>query len=82
MKTARLAVAAFGLLAIAACGRNNPDQLNNDEITATQNLDELSDQAANVANEAQALENQAAELNQQARSEDNAAADDENIQGM
>ena len=86
MKKASLAAVAFGLLALAACNRSNPDQLNESETNQAQNLDELSNQAANVAAESQNLENQSALLNQQAQSLDNASGAqtpaDENIQGM
>jgi peptidoglycan hydrolase CwlO-like protein len=85
MKKASLAV-AFGLLALAACGRSNQDQLNQADVKQAGSLDELSDEAANVASEAQALENQADQLNQEAQAADSAAGaettNDEDIQGM
>jgi hypothetical protein len=84
MKKSSLAVVTFGLLALAACGRSDRDQLNAADINEMQSLDELSNEAANVAAEAQALENQAANLESEAQ--DNAAGAettyDENIAGM
>jgi ABC-type oligopeptide transport system substrate-binding subunit len=85
MKRASLAAVAFGLLALAACNRNNPDQLNQVETNqpSADNLDELSNQAANVAAESQALENQAEQLNRTAQNATGAQTPaDENIQGM
>jgi hypothetical protein len=86
MKIRTFALAASGLLALAACDRGNQDQLNASDVNATQNLDELSDDAANVASEAQALENHAEQLNQEAQDTQDAAGAqtpaDENIQGM
>jgi hypothetical protein len=85
MKHARLAVVAFGLIAVAACGRNNPDQLNQVETTqpAADDLDNLSNEAANVAAEAQALENHANQLDQEAQNAAGAQTPaDENIAGM
>jgi lipopolysaccharide export system protein LptA len=85
MKRASLAAVAFGLLALAACNRNNPDQLNQVEANqpSADNLDELSNQAANVAAESRALENQAEQLNQTAQNAAGAQTPaDENIQGM
>ena len=83
MNKASLAAVAFGLLALAACGRGDEDRLSaNNE--AVEDLNALSDQAANVAAEAEALENQAANLEQE--SADNATGPetpaDENIAGM
>lgn len=89
MKKVSLAVAGFGLFALAACDRTNHDQLNSVDSNAaatSDNLNALSDQAANVASEAQVLENQAAQLNKEAKAASNAAGArtpaDENIQGM
>ena len=85
MKKASLAAVAFGLLALAACDRSNPDQLSENDVNA-QSLDDLSNDAANVASESQELQNQAANLENQAQNLDNAAGAqtpaDENIQGM
>lgn len=85
MNKARLAVVAFALLALAACGRSDEDRLNVTDNEVAEDLNALSDQAANVAAEAEALEDQAANLEQEAAS-DNAAGPetpaDENIAGM
>lgn len=83
MKKASLAAVAFGLLALAACGRGDEDRLNAVETNAVEDdLNALSDQAANLAAEAQVLENQADQLNQEAQAETGNTADEENIQGM
>jgi peptidoglycan hydrolase CwlO-like protein len=83
MKKASLAAVAFGLLALAACGRSDEDQLNTTEANAiADNLDALSNQAANLAAEAEALENQADQLNQEATETGAETVDEENIQGM
>jgi GAF domain-containing protein len=85
MKHARLAVTVFGLLALAACGGNNPDKLNDVETNqpAVEDLNALSDQAANVAAESQALENQAEQLNNEAQNATGPETPaDENIVGM
>jgi len=84
MKKASLAVVTFGLLALAACGRGDQDQLNATDINDMQSLDELSNEAANVAAEAEALENQAEQLNQEAQnvSTETETPADENIAGM
>jgi hypothetical protein len=83
MKNGRLGVVAFGLLALAACGSKNQDQLNAADVNASDNLDMLANDAANQASEPQVLENQQNQLNQEAT---NAAGPqtpaDENIQGM
>ena len=85
MKKPHVAAVAFGLFALAACNRSNPDALNENDVNA-QNLDELSNDAANVASESQELQNQAANLQNQAKNLDNATGAqtpaDENIQGM
>ena len=94
MRKIGLAIAAIGLLAVAACDRGREDQLgDNVEVNAVppEDLNALSDQAANLAAEAEALENQSQELANEATNTINAAADnaagaeteaDENIQGM
>lgn len=87
MKRLRLAATTLALLALAACGRSDQDQLNASEANATaETLDELSNDAANLAAEAQALENQAAQLNQEAEASDGETGAetpaDENIAGM
>ena len=82
MSKASLAAVAFGLLALAACGRSDEDQLNATETNAiADDLDALSNQAANLA-EAEALENQAEQLNQEATDTGAETADEENIAGM
>ncbi|MGI8704606.1 MAG: hypothetical protein ACR2JJ_02205 [Sphingomicrobium sp.] len=85
MKKTTLAAASFGLLALAACGRSDQDQLNTTDANEIESLDELSNDAANVAAEAQALENQAAQLEQEAQSIEGTGPEtpaDENIEGM
>lgn len=91
MKKASLAIVAIATLALAACGSQNEDQLNQADINveSSDDLDTLSDDAANVASEAQALENQAAEIERQASQAEQAGSAteeetryDENIQGM
>lgn len=85
MNKATLAAAGFGLLALAACGRSDQDQLNTTETDQVETLDELSNDAANVAAEAEALQNQAEQLDQEAQSTDGTGPQtpaDENIQGM
>lgn len=86
MNKASLAAIGFGLLALAACGRSDQDQLNTTEINSMETLDDLSNDAANVAAEAEALEDQSAQLEREARSAENAAGPqtpaDEDIQGM
>ena len=86
MRKVSFAVAALGLLALAACGRGERDQVNTTEANELESLDELSNDAANVAAEAEVLENQAAQLDAQAQAVDNAAGAetpaDENIEGM
>ena len=85
MKKASFVAVGVTLLALAACNRGNQDQLSENDLNATQSLDELSNDAANLASESQVLQNQAEQLNQEAQS-DNAAGPqtpaDENIQGM
>jgi hypothetical protein len=84
MKKSGLAVVAFGFLALAACGRNNQDQLNQADMNSADNLDMLANDAANAASEQDVLQNQQEQLNQEAT--DNASGAetpaDENIQGM
>ncbi|MGN6156180.1 MAG: hypothetical protein ACTHN4_10685 [Sphingomicrobium sp.] len=84
MKKSGLAVVAFGLLALAACGQKNQDQLNQADVNVTDNLDVLANDAANQASEQDVLQNQQQQLNQEAT--DNATGAetpaDENIQGM
>ena len=84
MKKSGLAVVAFGFLALAACGRNNQDQLNQADMNSADNLDMLANDAANAASEQDVLQNQQEQLNQEAT--DNATGAetpaDENIQGM
>ena len=83
MNKASLAAIGFGLLALAACGRSDQDQLNATDANATESLDELSNDAANLAAEAEALENQAANLEQEAQTTPASEAPaDENIAGM
>ena len=87
MSRLTLAATAFAILALAACGRSDQDQINASEAnTAAETLDDLSNDAANVAAEADALENQAAQLNQEAQAADDGAGPetpaDENIAGM
>jgi outer membrane murein-binding lipoprotein Lpp len=85
MKKTTLAAVGFGLLALAACGQSDQDQLNTTEANEMESLDELSNDAANVAADAAALENQAAQLEQEALSTDGTGAEtpaDENIEGM
>ena len=85
MKKLNLAATTLALLALAACGRGDRDQINASENTATETLDELSNDAANVAAEADALENQAEQLNQEAQATGAAGPEtpaDENIAGM
>ena len=86
MKKLSIAVAAMGLLALAACNRGNQDQLNAADMNGTKSLNDLSSDAANVASEAQALQNQAEQLNEEAKAVDNATGPqtpaDENISGM
>ncbi len=86
MNRLSLAATTFALLALAACGRGDQDQLNATDANATaETLDELSNDAANVAAEAEALENQAAQLNQEAQAEEPGGPEtpaDENIAGM
>lgn len=91
MRKFGLAIAALGLLAVAACDRGSEDRLgDNVEVNAApaEDLNALSDQAADLAAEAEALENQSQQLDEEAS---NAVADeatgpetpaDENIQGM
>jgi hypothetical protein len=84
MKKSGLAVVAFGFMALAACGQNNQDQLNQADMNATDNLDMLANDAANQASEQDVLQNQQEQLNQEAT--DSAAGAetpaDENIQGL
>jgi len=84
MKKSGLAVVAFTFLALAACGQNNQDQLNQADVNSTDNLDMLANEAANQASEQDVLQNQQQLLNNEAT--DNAAGAqtpaDENIQGM
>lgn len=86
MNKATLAAAGLGLLALAACGRSDQDQINNvTETNEVETLDQLSNDAANVAAEAEALENQAVQLDQEAQSTDATGPEtpaDEDIQGM
>ena len=84
MNKASLAAVGISILALAACGRNDQDQLNTTEINEMQSLDDLSNDAANVASEAAALENQAANLEQEAQSDGTGPQTpaDENIAGM
>lgn len=86
MNMIRLTTVTFALVALAACGRSDEDQLNTTEINEMQSLDELSDDAANVADEAQALESQAANLEEEAEAAEDAQGPetpaDENIAGM
>jgi len=85
MKKASFAVIAFAVLAVAGCNRGNQDQLTENDLNATQTLDELSNDAANLASESQELQNQAEQLNQEAQSDNAMGAQtpaDENIQGM
>ena len=81
-----LAATTLALLALAACGRGDQDQLNATDTNASiETLDELSDDAANVAAEAAELKNQAAQLNQEAQAIDETGPEtpaDENIAGM
>ena len=89
-----LAVAALGLLAVAACDSGEQDRLgDNVEVNAAppEDLNALSDQAANLAAEAEALENQSEQLQDEAENATAAPTDnasgpetpaDENIQGM
>jgi peptidoglycan hydrolase CwlO-like protein len=84
MKKTTLAAVGFGLLALAACGQSDQDQLNTTEANEMESLDELSNDAANVAADAAALENQAAQLEQEAQATDGTGAEtpaDENIEG-
>jgi hypothetical protein len=84
MKKSGLAVVALTLLALAAGGQKNQDQLNQAEMNASDNLDLLANEAANQASEQDVLQNQQQQLNNEAT--DNAAGAqtpaDENIQGM
>lgn len=84
MKKSGLAVVAFTVLALAACGQSNQDQLNQADMNVTDNLDMLANEAANQASEQDMLQNQQEQLNQEATG--NAAGAetpaDENIQGM
>jgi len=84
MNKAKLAAVAFGLFALAGCGRGDDDRLNITDNEVVEDLNALSDQAASVAAEAEALQNQAANLEQEAA--DNATGPevpaDENIAGM
>lgn len=86
MKKLSLAATTLALLALAACGRGDQDQINSTDNATAETLDELSDEAANLAAEAEVLENQAAELDQEAQAADNASGPetpaDENIAGM
>lgn len=74
-------------LALAGCGGNNDDALNNVEnADAAANLDALSNQAANDA-EAEALGNQAAQLQNEGAATDELNASgtseaEENVSGM
>lgn len=88
MKKFGFALVGAASLALAGCGGNNDDALNNVEnMDAAANLDALSNEAANDA-EAEALGNQAAQLNQEGNAttdELNASSDskaDENVSGM
>ena len=85
MKKSGLAIVAFTVLALAACGQKDQDQLNQADMNATtDNLDMLANDAANQASEQDALQNQQEQLNQEATV--NAAGPqtpaDENIAGM
>lgn len=86
MKKSGLAVIAFTALALAACGQNNQDQLNQADMNATtDNLDMLANDAANQASEQEVLQNQQEQLNQEATTDKAAGAQtpaDENIAGM
>ena len=93
MRKIGLAIAAIGLLGVAACDRGSEDRLGDDvEVNAVpaEDLNALSDQAANLAAEAEALENQSQELAEEATNVTNAVDNatgpetpaDENIQGM
>lgn len=84
MKKSKLAVLGLGLLALAACGQGNQDQLNQADLNSeSQNLDELSNEAANAASEENVLQSQQEQLNQDAGSGAGAKTPaDENIQGM
>jgi predicted small lipoprotein YifL len=86
MKKSGLAAVAFGFLALAACGQNNQDKLNQADVNApADNLDMLANDAANQATEQDVLQNQANQLNQEATTDNAAGAQtpaDENIAGM
>ena len=85
MRKASLAVVGFALIALAACGQSDQDQLNAADTNEVETLDELSNDAANVAAEAEALENQAAGLEQEADATNATGPEtpaDENIEGM
>lgn len=86
MKRLGFAATTLALMALAACGRDDQDQLNATDTNASiETLDELSDDAANVAAEAAELKNQAAQLNQEAQAIDEGGTEtpaDENIAGM
>lgn len=85
MRKITLAAVGFGLLAVAACGRSDQDQINTAEANEMESLDELSNDAANVAAEAAVLENQAAQLEQEAQATETTGPEtpaDENIEGM
>ena len=85
MKKASFVAIAVTLLALAACNRGNQDQLTQNDLNASQSLDELSNDAANLASESEELQNQAEQLNQEAQSDGAQGAQtpaDENIQGM
>ena len=82
MNKASLAAVGFGLLALAACGRGDQDQINTTDANTMESLDELSNDAANLAAEAEQLENQAANLQNEAETTTEDPRADEDIQGM
>jgi peptidoglycan hydrolase CwlO-like protein len=88
MNKLAFAAAGFGLLALAACGQGEQDQLNETQVNQAQqdSLDELANDAANLATEAEALESQAEQLNQRAQELETTSGaqtdSDENIAGM
>jgi len=89
MKKFAVAIAACATLALAACGTNRDDALDNaqENQAAADNLNLLADNAANEATaEAEALAAQQEQLNRQeptpAEQDDRDPAEDEDVSGM
>jgi Tfp pilus assembly protein PilP len=90
MKTFAVVIAASATLALAACGTNRDDALNNvqENQAAAEELNQLADEAANDAvTEAEALSAQQEQLNQPTAApppvvDERDPAEDEDVTGM